>query len=278
MKNLKVTEEFKKIAKEKPMKLVAVGVCIALMAGTLAGCAIETAVTQDATAIYDTIYSEGENVEIAPQEIDVPGEDFKLVVEYSLDSDTQKEWRITADKKLYTKVYTKGLPEGTKVYIDNVHTDCNIVSSHEILNGIPQDSMDDRIHNSLMYGFPISDTTCFYAINEIEGQNDDFIQGFTMGYNGYSTGQIEEKRHDEEFYLKNGVYGNKISSAYGLLISKDGEEPYGVDVSSDVVIVASNTITTKDQHGVIRVYKYNRDGEYKVVSETPEEKTTQKTK
>lgn len=39
------------------------------------------------------------------------------------------------------------------------------------MNGILQDTMDDRIHNSLMLGFPISDDVCHIGINQIEGQN-----------------------------------------------------------------------------------------------------------
>ena len=81
--------------------------------------------------VYDVIDSQGENVSILPQVLDVPGEDFKLVIEYSLDEDASKKWTITDNKKLFTRVYTKGLEEGTKVYIDNVHTDVSIVSTKE---------------------------------------------------------------------------------------------------------------------------------------------------
>ena len=99
------------------------------------------------------------------------------------------------------------------------------------MNGITQDSMDDRIHNSLMYGFPISDTVSFYAVNEIEGQNDTFIHGSSLGFSGYSSGYVDEERYVETDYLEGGVYANKISSAYGLLIQNGDNEPYGVDVS-----------------------------------------------
>ena len=78
---------------------------------------------------YDVIDSQGENVEILPQIVDVPGENFKLVIEYSLDESASKKWTITDNKKIYTKVYTQGLPEGVKVWIDNVHTDTSVVAS-----------------------------------------------------------------------------------------------------------------------------------------------------
>ena len=228
--------------------------------------------------VYDVIDSQGENVSILPQVLDVPGEDFKLVIEYSLDEDTSKKWTITDNKKLFTRVYTKGLEEGTKVYIDNVHTDVSIVSTKETMNGILQDTMDDRIHNSLMYGFPISDDVSFYAVNVIEGQNDTFIKGSFHGFNGYSSGSVEEQRYTEKKYLENGVFGNKISSSYGLLIQVGDNEPYGVDVSSDVVVLAYNKIVTEYSSGKKEIRTYNRDGSYTTeVIEPKVESTTETT-
>lgn len=249
-----------KIKIKNAEKLTALLLSGTIALSTLAGCGKTYVVVPDATEKYDTI--DGSNVAEAfkPQVLDVPGENFKLVIEYSLDEKTAAEWRITSDKKIYTKVYTQGLTEDTKVYIDNVHTDTTIVSSYASMNGITQDTMDNRIHNSLMLGFPISNTTPFYAVNSIEGQNDTFISGTTLGINGYTSGTVIEKRYTEDVYLKYGVYGNKIASVYGLLIQKGDEEPYGVDVSSDVVVLASNTITCEDITGKQKVYVYDRKG------------------
>lgn len=274
IKNLKVNHEniMEKISLKRTTKGVfAIGLSTLLITGMFTGC--YTTVTDDATAIYDTIDSTGENITIEPQVLDVPGEDFKLVVEYSLDDNASKKWKITDNKKITTTVYTQGLEEGTKVYIDNVHTDTTLVATKEQLNGITQDTMDDRIHNSLMYGFPIDDKTPLVCINEIEGQNDTFISGYTYGVNGVHSGSFTEKRYEEEEYLEEGVYANKISSSYGLLIQKGDNEPYGVDVSSDVVVIACNTIVKEKSDGTQKVYTYNRDGSY-----TLTEKTKVKTK
>ena len=149
-----------------------------------------------------------------------------------------------------------------KVWIDNVHTDVSIVASKETMNGILQDTMDDRIHNSLMYGFPISNSVCFYGVNVIEGQNDTFIKGSYYGFNGYSSGTVEEARYTEKKYLESGVYANKISSSYGLLIQVGDNEPYGVDVSSDVVVLAYNKIVTEYESGKKEIRTYKRDGSY----------------
>lgn len=230
---------------------------------------------------YDVIDGQGENVKILLKEIEVPGENFKLVIEYYFDEDSSRKWTITDNKKLYTKVYPKGLPEGMKVWIDNVHTDVSIVASKETMNGILQDSMDDRIHNSLMYGFPISDSVNFYGVNIIDGQNDTFIKGSYHGFNGYSLGAVEEKRYTEKKYLESGVYANKIISSYGLLIQVGDNEPYGVDVSSDVVVLAYNKIVTEYESGKTEIRIYNRDGSYttETIIDTEEETvTTEKVK
>lgn len=254
MKNLKINKI--------KIKALALSGLILVSSSAFIGCGRE--VYTDETEIYDYINPNSEEIVIEPQILDVPGETFKLVIEYSVDADARKKWRITDNKKLYTKVYTQGLPEGKKVYIDNVHTDTSIVSTKEQMNGITQDSMDDRIHNSLMYGFPISDTVSFYGVNEIEGQNSTFITGSFYGFSGYSSGTIDEERYKESDYLKAGVYANKISSSYGLLIQDGDLEPYGVDVSSDILVLVSNTIEKKYDNGKVEITEYDRNGKSKV--------------
>ncbi len=267
MKNLKV--------RRKLAGLLAAGTIFTVSSSTLTGCDATVGDT-DIESQYDVIDSQGEDVKILPQVLDVPGEDFKLVVEYSLDENSARKWTITDNKKLYTKVYTQGLPKDVKVYIDNVHTDTSIVASDDYMDGILQDSMDDRIHNSLMLGFPISDDVCYYAVNEIEGQNDSFISGSYYGFYGHSSGHVEERRYVEEDYLKCGVYANEISSAYGLLIQVGDEEPYGVDVSSDIVVLANNTVVKNYESGRKEIKTYDRNGYYKVETIEPEKTKSKK--
>lgn len=145
-----------------------------------------------------------EGLSSVKQELDVKGEDFKLIIEYSCDDD----WRITSNKDLNMEIYTKGLDANKEVYIDTIHMDTFIVSNYDCYDGILQDTLDDHIHNSLLLGFPISDDNSYYGVNKIEGQNDTFINGFFRGYNGYHHGEVEEKRLLEEDYLKEGVWAN----------------------------------------------------------------------
>lgn len=244
-----------------------------LVLGTLSltGCG-ETELAPDIESTYDTLSTDQYGVLDAEdgckQVLDVPGEDFKLVVEYSVDLENNSEWIITAPKKLFTKVYTEGLEGDKKVYIDNVHTDVSTISNYTVMNGILQDTMDDRIHNSVMYGFPISDTVNYYATNQIEGQNDTFISGSFYGFKNYS-GSITEKRFEEHDYLERGVYGSLISSSYGLLIQNGDDVPYGVDVDSTIIAYANNEVQmyVEDKDGdEIVTYRYDRDGEKEEVS------------
>ena len=73
---------------------------------------------------------------------------------------------------------------------------------------------------------------------------------------------IDEERYTETDYLKGGVYANKISSVYGLLIQNGDEEPYRVDVSSDVLVLVSNTVEVVYEDGSKKILIYNRDGSY----------------
>ena len=210
---------------------------------TLCGCEIpiEMAPKEE----YDiVIQGDDEAFNGLQQILDVPGQSFKLVSEYSCDNSSKREWRITSDKFLYLRVYTQGLPEGTEVYIDNVHIDTSIKSKYAVMDGILQDSMDDHVHSSQLIGFPISNTISYYGVNAIEGCNQEFIKGTFYGYNGYSSGDVEEKRYTENDYIKLGVYANKIQIVYDLLIKgPNDKEFYNVSVATDFIV----PITTKQE-------------------------------
>lgn len=251
----------------KKLKIYKTGLAaLGLSAFLLTGCGDSAYVsidTNQATIIDSNV--EGAN-SIDPQVLDVKGEDFKLVVRYSIDDSEDAKWRITSDKDLYIEAYTQGLPAGYRVWIDNVHIDTFIVSTSPYFNGIQQDTMDDRIHTSLLMGFPISDTTHYSSINLIAGQNDDFIKGTFYGYvganGGNSNGTIVQKRYIDEDYLKHGVYANQIGLVFGLLIQGPNDpEPYGIDVKSEVYVKVYNRVETiNDSKTTVTVYEYDMYG------------------
>lgn len=199
------------------------------------------------------------------QVLPVDGENFKLVIEYYCDD---IEWRITSNKKLYMSIYTEGLV-GNNVYIDTIHMDTCIVAPYNAyFDGIKQDTLDDHIHNSLMIGFPISDNNSYFGINSIEGQNSEFIEGYTNGYNGYSNGEISSKRHLESDFLENGVCANKIDGVIGLLIENPTTgEIRGVDVDTTLIVKVNNKITF-EENGKYVTYQYDEYGNKTKVSTT----------
>lgn len=188
----------------------------------------------------------------------IDGESFQLVINYY---SNDKEWHINSNKNLYFSMKTMNLPENLEVYIDNIHMDTSIVSSKAGYNGIKQDSMDDRIHNSLMLGFPISDTENYTGINTIEGENQEFIQGYFYGYKHYEHGEIEQKRRLESEYLEDGVYANRIDSVIDLIIvDKETGKPLRQKSIDSQLLVEINNVVTFESGGEKITYKYNRDG------------------
>lgn len=230
---------------------------------SLAGCS-EREVSTNANTSYDIIDTTDTDAleEGITQILDVPGEDFKLVVQYNCELQDDERWTVTSDKQLNMEVRTDGLASDTKVYIDNIHTDTTICSYYPQIDGITQDTMDDRIHNSLMIGFSISDSNSYSGINQIEGQNETFIQGFVHGYNGYTSGSVEEKRFLESDYLEKGVNANKISSIIDLIVVRENEERF-VSVKSEVQVSVWPFIQIQKDNGEIyyRYYYLKDNGE-----------------
>lgn len=192
------------------------------------------------------------------QKKDVQGENFKLLINYKSGEDI---WRITANKKLYFEIKTENLPDNLSVYIDNIHMDTSIVSTKAIYDGIMQDTMDDRIHNSLMLGFPIDNNNSFFGINEIEGQNDTFISGVGYGNQYYHSERIEQRRYLESDYLSSGVWANKIDVVVDLLIcdKNSGKVLRQVSVDSSLLVEVNDKVTFLEKGDYV-TYDYDRDG------------------
>ena len=237
------------------LKKVGAVLVVGAMVFTLTGC-MEREVSTNANTSYDVIdTTSNEALENGiTQIIDVPGESFKLVVNYQCELQEDERWTVTSDKQMNTEIRTDGLPAGTHVYMDNVHTDTTICSYYPQVDGVTQDTMDDRIHNAQMLGFPISDSNAYVGINQIEGQNETFISGFVHGYNGYSSGSISEKRFLESDYLEKAVYANKITSIIDLIIVK-GEEMTCVSVPSEVQVSVWPFIERQKSDGT-KYYRY----------------------
>ena len=239
---------------KKVLKKVGCVLVSGVMVFSLSACSREVATNANTSYdVIDTTSNEALEKGIT-QIIDVPGESFKLVVNYQCELQEDERWTVTSDKQINTEIRTDGLPAGTQVYIDNVHTDTTICSYYPQVDGVTQDTMDDRIHNAQMLGFPISDSNAYVGINQIEGQNETFISGFVHGYNGYSSGSVSEKRFLESDYLEKAVYANKITSIIDLIIVK-GEEMTCVSIPSEVQVSVWPFIERQKSDGT-KYYRY----------------------
>jgi len=177
------------------------------------------------------------------QVLEVPGQNFKLITEYTCDDSSKREWRITSDKFLYLQVYTEGLPNDVEVYIDNIHIDTSIKSKYAVVDGVLQDSMDDHVHSSQLIGFYISDNSSYFGVNAIEGCNQEFLSMTGYSFNGYGTVDAQTERQLESDYLEKGVYANKIQIVYDLLIKGPNDKDYtNVSVSTDFLVPVTSTI------------------------------------
>ncbi len=252
-----------------------------LLSGALAlsasGCGSYKSSSANSNIKYDTIDTMNEELAIngIEQTLNIPGEDFKLEVNYRCILENKSKWTVTADKEIYMDINTIGLPDDYQVFIDNVHMDATIRSYFQSVDGITQDSMDDRIHNSQMLGFPVNDKISYSNIFCIEGQNESFIQGSIHGFNGLVSGTIEERRFRESDYLSKGVYANKISSVIDLIIVYSDGSMRCVAVPSNIQVTVWPFVryvsSDEDEEDIYRYYYYdNKKGEvfYKNITES----------
>lgn len=173
-------------------------------------------------------------------ELPVADEKFKLVCEFDTGKYDVYNWHVTDDKSIKIKAYTKGLPKGYEVYIDHMHADINIKSTHESLNGIPQDSMDNSSHTYPTDGFYIDDDMSYDRTFSIEGYAKDFYEmcGSRFADYGYVSG--EQKRVTESLLIEKGVCAQKLHVVFDLNIRKEGSEHfYTTSVESEILIPVS---------------------------------------
>ncbi len=241
----------------------------AMLAASSAGCDYQNYELSADTSNIDLLQTneDGENAETLKKGVTqvkkVPGEQFNLVINYKSGED---KWQINANKKLYVEIKTENLPDNLEVYIDNIHMDTSIVSTKAGFDGIMQDTMDDRIHNSLMYGFPIDNNHSYFGVNEIEGQNETFISGYYYGNMYYSYGEVEQKRYLESDYLKNGVWANKIDTVIDIIIvdKNNNNVLRTVSVDSSLLVAVNDKITFRQNDEYV-TYDYDKDGSKKLI-------------
>lgn len=182
--------------------------------------------TQNESEIEGSENAEAMNTNELEQILPIDGEDWSLIVSYNIGDYDMRQWRITEDKTLKITARTKGLPEGTEVFIDHVHYDISTRSTKEGTNGIKQDEMDDTYHGMTQDGFYISDAVSYSNIFAIEGFSETLIKGYGWysSYLGGGNSGISEEYVTETDLIRSGIYGECVQAVFDLNIKHPGDE------------------------------------------------------
>lgn len=167
---------------------------------------------------------------------DIEGFKFKTV--YETGRYDFSKWRVTDTKSLKMSATIEGLPEGTEVMIEHVHTDISLKSTSPQLDGLFQDSMDDSYHGVGQDGFPITSKYGYENIFAIEGFSKDLMEGWSYYCGEYgSISAMTSRRLSERNLISEGVYANKLQVVYDVMIKHKGEDKYHVKSIVDELLI-----------------------------------------
>lgn len=156
----------------------------------------------------------------------IPGENFVFVTRYSTDYDTTR-WRITDFKTIRMEAWIDIVDpnqDAPQVFVEHVHIDCSIQSRLAGVDGLPQDSMDDKLHTGDQVGFWITEEYPYENVFIIEGYSKTLIDGWGFVSGGTGVMTLEEDRLTEKTLIEKGkAYASKISIVYDLMIKYPNE-------------------------------------------------------
>lgn len=202
-------------------KIIVPSIVIMLALVSFAGC-----IEEDRVAVPDYLPILINDLESGELIIENEVEDFILVAKYSTDYDATK-WRITDSKTLLMQVFIEDLPENATIMIEHMHTDISLKSKYEGMDGMLQDSMDDKLHTGDQLGFWVTEDYPYENIFAIEGYSQTLIDGWGWMIGSYGSMNIKEERLTENnLKTDGGVYGNKVQVVYDVLIKYEGEQYY----------------------------------------------------
>lgn len=190
----------------------------------LAGCAERAPVARDLPVLNNDL-PEGQLM----RDHTIAGEEFKFKTSYFTDYDT-RHWRVTDSKTLRMTARISDLTEqgkGVEVLIEHVHIDIAVKSKYALMDGWPQDSMDDNLHAGTQPGFWINEKYPYENTFAVEGFSESLLSGWGLFTGDLGYAQMKDKRLTEDNLVgSGGVYGNKVQVIYDLLIKYPGEPFY----------------------------------------------------
>lgn len=141
-------------------------------------------------------------------------------------------WHVTDSKTLEIKAEV-GDGATKEVMIENMHADVSLQSDHAGVDGLPQDTMDDHLHAGDQPGFAFSTAHPYYESFSIEGYSETLISGWGFVVGSYGASEITEKRLTENNLLSQGVYAEKFTMVFDVLVRDNANEPWHKYVMTD---------------------------------------------
>lgn len=156
-------------------------------------------------------------------------------------------WKITDNKDLLLFLEVVNQPSDVIVYVEHMHADVTIHAYEEQLDGLLQDTMDDKLHAGDQPGFWVDPVHRYEEIFAVEGYSKWLIEGWMWFYSGWGSGKTDERRLTEENIIKAGAVGSQITVVYDILIEKDGR--FSKEVFKDEIYVFMDTKFTEAGYG-----------------------------
>jgi len=182
----------------------------------------------------------------------IPGEKFDFVSRYATDYNAN-EWHITDSKTLNMSAYLSpqfgvtNTLSTTTVLVEHVHIDATITSKYALMNGVLQDTMDDKLHVGDQPGFLVSDEYPYENIFAIEGYSEYLISGWGYYNQSYGYSTLDQIRLTEKNLVdRGGVNGTKFTVVYDLLIKYEGEEYFHTRSFVDEFVVPVSSGSTNN--------------------------------
>lgn len=173
-------------------------------------------------------------------------EDFIFKTTYDIGNYKFDDWRITDSKTIKMTAIVENAPNGTEIFIDHVHVDMALKSTSPQLDGMMQDSMDDKYHGFSQDGFFISQNYAYENVFAVEGFSKDIIEGWSFYCGSYGSGSLNSKRLTERNLILSGTYANKLTVVYDILIKNEGEKHYHIKSIVDEFLIPISSSTIED--------------------------------
>jgi len=145
----------------------------------------------------------------------------------------ESAWQITDNKELYIALEIIEQPENTTIMIEHMHADISIHSYKEEVDGLTQDSMDDKMHTGNQEGFFVNMDYPYYETFAVEGYSKFLIEGWGFLIAYYGWGSIKEKRLTEANLRKVGAQGSEVVTIFDVLIKHDNEDAFHKRIIAD---------------------------------------------